>query len=76
MCTDIMRRIQFHIEEELNETLQIEAAKAGRSKAVLIRECVAAKYGALRRHDLDPLTALVGSVDAEPADVDDVVCGR
>ena len=76
MYVDIMRRVQINIEEDLDETLRVEAAKAGRSKAALIRECVAAEHGALRRHDLDTLTALVGSVDADQADVDEVVyCG-
>lgn len=39
-----MRRIQIYIEEELDERLQAEAARTGRSKASLALEW-------LRRHD-------------------------
>jgi predicted transcriptional regulator len=70
-----MRRIQIYIEEELDDRLSAEASKTGRSKAALIRESVAERFGdAVRRRE--PLDALVGSVDAEPAEVDDVVYGR
>ncbi|MCP3964137.1 MAG: CopG family transcriptional regulator [bacterium] len=71
-----MRRIQIYMEEELDEALQTEAAKSGRSKAALIRECVADRYQGPVAVEKDPLTALVGAVEAEPADVDDVVYGR
>lgn len=68
-----MRRIQIYVDEALDEALQHEAARTGRSKAALIRESVAVRYGA---SDPDPLDALVGAFDAEPADVDEVVYGR
>jgi hypothetical protein len=71
-----MRRIQIYIEEELDDALEAEAAKTGRSKAALIRESVAARIGRPGALEKDPITALIGSVDAEPADVDDVVYGR
>ena len=71
-----MRRIQIYIEESMDDTLQSEAARTGRSKAALIRECVAERYRAAGPVKDDPIQALVGSVDAEPADVDDVVYGR
>ena len=76
MYTADMRRIQIYLEEELDEALKIEAAGSGRSKAELIREAVAARYRGLEAVDADPLTALVGSVDIEPATVDEVVYGR
>ncbi len=75
MYTLIMRRIQIYIEEVVDETLQAEAARTGRSKAALIRECIAAKFSKRVPLEEDPLTALAGSVDAEPADVDEVVYG-
>lgn len=76
MYTPLMRRIQIYIEEELDEALQAAAAQNGCSKAALIRECVAVKYGTARSLESDPLTALVGTIDAEPGDVDEVVYGR
>lgn len=71
-----MRRIQIYIEETLDDVLQAEAARSGQSKAALIRECVAARYAAAESLEQDPLTALVGSIEAEPADdIDEVVYG-
>jgi len=69
-----MRRIQIYIEEDVDERLEADAARLGESKAALIRECVAARYGDRKKRD--PLDALVGSLDIEPAPVDDVVYGR
>jgi len=71
-----MRRIQIHIDEDLDERLAAEARKANTSKAALIRESVAARYGPQASIQDDPLTRLLGTVDAEPAAVDDVVYGR
>lgn len=71
-----MRRIQIYIDEKMDETLRSEAMRTGRSKASLIRECVAERYAAAGPVENDPISGLVGSVDAEPADVDDVVYGR
>ncbi len=75
MYTDIMRRIQIYIDEELDERLKVEAARTGRSKAALIRESVSARFGKMESIEADPVTPLVGSIDAEPADVDEVVYG-
>jgi hypothetical protein len=75
MYTDTMRRIQIYIEEELDDVLQAEAARSGTSKAALIRDCVAARFKSAGSVDDDPLTALVGTVDAEPGDIDEVVYG-
>jgi hypothetical protein len=71
-----MRRIQIYIEEELDEALQAEAARTGRSKAAIIRESVKARIGQSGKVPKDPITALVGSIDVEPADVDEEVYGR
>ena len=70
-----MRRIQIYIPESLDDALQVEAAKRKRSKASLIRECVSARYGEQVNADSDPLTALIGTVDIDPENVDDVVYG-
>jgi hypothetical protein len=69
-----MRRIQIYIEEQLDEQLGSEAARAGVSKAALIREAVALRYGDSAQL-ADPLDGLVGSLDIEPGKVDDVVYG-
>lgn len=71
-----MRRIQIYIEEQIDDALEAAAARTGRSKAGLIRECVASRYTPLRSGEADPLDALVGSIDADPAEVDEVVYGR
>jgi hypothetical protein len=71
-----MRRIQIYIEEELDDALQKEATRTGRSKASIIRESVAARIVRRGKPPRDPLTALVGSIDVDPADVDEVVYGR
>ena len=75
MYTSIMRRIQIYIDEAVDEALQAEAARTGTSKAALIRECVAARFNARIPLEDDAMTELVGSVDAEPADIDEVVYG-
>ena len=71
-----MRRIQFYIQDSLDDTLQGEAAKRRRSKASLIRECVSARYGDNVQPDSDPLTALIGTVDIDPEDIDDAIYGN
>ena len=72
-----MRRIQLHLEEELDEALAREAARRQQSKAQLMREYL------WRQIDLtgavsDSLDELVGISDAEPVEgesIDDVVYG-
>ncbi len=76
MCALDMRRIQIYLQEDLDDILQIEAAKLKLSKASLIRECVAARYGGHSRTDTDPLTALIGTVDLEAVDVDEAAYGE
>lgn len=69
-----MRRIQIFMDEALDDVLENEAAKLGTSKAALIRESVAARYGRTARRD--PIDALVGSFDGRAAEsIDDVVYG-
>jgi hypothetical protein len=71
-----MRRIQIYIEEQLDDALQAEATRTGRSRAAIIRESVAARIGRPGAISKDPVTALIGTVDAEPADIDEVVYRR
>jgi hypothetical protein len=61
MYPSIMRRIQIYIEEELDEALQAEAARTGRSKAAIIRESVKARIGLPGKARKDPIPDLVSS---------------
>ena len=67
-----MKRLQIYIEEELDEALAAAAAKERTSKAALIRRFVAERLG---RPKTDPLDELIGSLDIEPASIDEVVYG-
>lgn len=71
-----MRRIEIYVDEKIDEALRSEAIRTGRSKASLIRECVAERYAATGPVENDPISGIVGSVDAEPEEVDDEVYGR
>ena len=75
MYTAWMRRIQIYLEEEVDDALAAEAVRRGTSKAALIRTAVAYRFGPLPGLDADPISKLVGSVDIEPADIDEVVYG-
>jgi Ribbon-helix-helix protein, copG family len=70
-----MKRLQIYIDEEQDEALGILAARTGTSKAALIRGFVADRLSTSGPQG-DPLDDLVGSLDSEPGDVDDVVYGR
>jgi Ribbon-helix-helix protein, copG family len=77
MYTARMKRLQIYIDEHLDAALAVEAGREGKSKAALIRECVAARY--LEPASPDPLDRLVGFIDGAPDDsqlVDDVVYSR
>ena len=69
--TDIMRRLQIYIDDDMDELLAVEARREGRSKAALIRAAVREQYSEYSTED--PLDDWVGSVDVEPADIDAVV---
>ena len=69
-----MKRLQIYIEEELDDAVEVEALRTRRSKAAVIRELVAVGLGkAQQAHD--PVDDLIGSIDAEPGDIDDMVYG-
>jgi Ribbon-helix-helix protein, copG family len=71
-----MRRIQVYMDDDLDDALEAAARAQGTSKAALIRECVAMNFRPLPLVEDDPLTALMGSGDGEPADdVDEVIYG-
>lgn len=68
-----MRRIQIYLDEATDDALAAEAARSGTSKAALIRRAVSDRFGRLVSTDEDPIDRLIGSVDVEPMDVDEVV---
>jgi len=69
-----MKRLQISIEEDLDEALAVEAARRRTSKAALIREFVRDRLGG-RGSSRDPMAELIGDIDAEAGDIDEVVYG-
>jgi hypothetical protein len=55
----------------MDEALAVEAARKGTSKAALIREFVQEKLGGSRT--ADSMARLVGDIDDEAGDVDEVL---
>lgn len=70
-----MKRLQIMIEEELDSELDRLAAEEAVSKAALIRRYVRERVRPLPPLSADPLAAMVGVDDFEPAPTDDVVYG-
>lgn len=63
------------IEEDLDAALERMALEEGTSKAALIRRFVRQHVQPLPPLEEDPLWQMVGAVDVEPADIDEVVYG-
>lgn len=74
-----MKRLQIHIEEELDDALAVAAVQQGTSKAALIREAVAERYGSAEdgRAALLSMSGMFkdGSPD-DSASINDIVYGR
>jgi hypothetical protein len=74
-----MKRLQIHIEEELDDVLAVEARRQKTSKAALIREAVAARY-ANAEDGTAALMRMAGMLKGGSPDdstsIDDVVYGR
>lgn len=69
-----MRRIQIHLEDEVDEALAREARRRGSSKAALIREVLRTGFPAPGE---DPVDALVGAGDGQAVDdIDEASYGR
>jgi hypothetical protein len=71
-----MRRIQIHIDEELDEAVATEAARKGISKAALIRSLIAREVRPAAPPSDDPWNEITGWLDDDPVDdIDDVIYG-
>ena len=70
-----VKRLQIMIDEDLDAALSRLALREGTSKAALIRRFVRQNVKPLPPLEEDPLWQMVGAIDVEPADVDEVVYG-
>lgn len=72
-----MRRIQIHVDEDLDDAAAAEAARRGISKAALIRQCLSDMVGpAEPEEDGDPWESMIGWLDDEPVeDIDEAIYG-
>jgi hypothetical protein len=71
-----VKRLQIMIDEDLDAELGRRASRERTSKAALIRMFVRERLHPLPPIDEDPLWAMVGVDDAEPAHHDDIVYPR
>lgn len=69
-----MRRLQISIDEDLDEALAVEATRRRTSRAAIIREVV--RQQLRPRASADPFASLVGDIDDEAGDIDEVVYSR
>ncbi len=70
-----MRKTQIYLDEALDAALRDEASLRTVSKAALIRSLLREQLKMTERPPASGLDALVGSLDIEPFDVDEVVYG-
>ncbi|HEY5033682.1 MAG TPA: CopG family transcriptional regulator [Candidatus Dormibacteraeota bacterium] len=68
-----MRRIQIHIDDDLDDAAQREAARRGLSKAALIRASLARELAVDTQPAQDPWEAMAGWLDNGPVDDLDAV---
>ena len=70
-----VKRLQIMIDEDLDAALGRLALQEGTSKAALIRRFVRQNVQPLPPLEEDPIWQMVGAIDVEPADIDEVVYG-
>lgn len=71
-----MKRIQIHVDEELDEAAETEAARRGISKAALIRVSLAHELRTDSVKPSDPWDNISGWLDDDPVkDIDEAVYG-
>jgi plasmid stability protein len=69
-----MRRLQISVDEDVDEALTIEAARRHVSRAAVVRDLVRQHLGP--PGERDPFASLIGDIDEEAGDIDEVVYGR
>jgi plasmid stability protein len=74
MYPPVMRRLQISVDEDVDEALAVEAARRHTSRAAVIRDLVRTHLHGVTGGD--PFAALVGDIDEEPGDIDEVLYGR
>ena len=70
-----VKRLQIMIDEDLDDAVGRLALEEGTSKAAVIRRVLREALNPLPPLTGDPLFRLIGTVDAEPGDIDEVVYG-
>ena len=70
-----VKRLQIMIDEDLDAALDRMALEERTSKAALIRRFVREKVQLLPPLEEDPIWQMVGDIDVEPADIDEVLYG-
>jgi hypothetical protein len=70
-----VKRLQIYIDEEVDEALAAAVVETGTSKAALIREALRNRSGGAEE-EADPVDSLVGSLEGEAGEVDEVVYPR
>ncbi len=68
MYDALMRRIQIHLDEDLDEAAEREASRRGISKAALIRASLARELGELKPPAADPWLDMTGWLDDGPVE--------
>ncbi len=73
-----MKRLQIHIEEELDDALAVAAAQQGTSKAALIREAVAERYASAAdgTEALLRMSGMFKGTRDDSQSIDEIVYGR
>jgi hypothetical protein len=68
-----MKRIQIHLDEQLDRAASAEASRRGQSKAALIRDALSRELDGSRDAD-DPWAEITGWLDDDPVeDIDDLI---
>ena len=71
-----VKRIQIHLEEDLDDAAEREAKRRGISKAALIRESLARELSVEPADSEDPWERMCGWLDDEPVeDIDEFLYG-
>ena len=70
-----MKKLSVTIDADLDEVLELEAARSGISKSALVRTYIRERLESIGAREEDPLNELIGAIDAEPGDIDEVVYG-